>query len=354
MPTILVVDDSLSVRKVAERMLKEAGLEVALAANGEEAIAWLSTNTPNLVIADVIMPDKSGFEVCAFVRAQASLSNTPVLLISGFVDDEVTRQAEACRADGVIKKPFQGASLRERVLDLLSARKEQEVPAAASAPELVLEMPALAPKPEITIPVAPPVPAPAPAPELVLEMPALAPESEITIPVAPPVPAPAPAPELVFEMPALAPEPEITLPSAPPIPAPAPVVRAAPAAPVAMPALQLAGEVRALHETIQRLEARVADQGINLVRLEQQLQASRESATEAIKKISEMEQTVQAFRDNADRAVTQVHGLEARLAEEEKQSAELRTRLADLEPAAASAKQLLQMLAEFARQTIKP
>ena len=291
MPIILVVDDSLSVRKVAERMLKEAGLEVALAANGEEALAWLSANTPNLVIADVIMPDKSGFEVCAFVRDQASLANTPVLLISGFVDDEVTRQAEACRADGVIKKPFQGASLRERVLDLLSARKEQEAPAAAPAPELVLEMPALAP------------------------------------------------------------EPELTLPSAPPIPVPAPVVRAAPAAPGAIPAVQLAGEVRALHETIQRLESRVAEQGINLIRLEQQLQASRESAAEAIK---EMEQSVQTFRDNADRAVAQVQGLEARLAEEEKQSAELRARLADLEPAAASAKQLLQMLAEFARQTIKP
>lgn len=317
MPTILVVDDSLSVRKVAERMLKEAGLEVALAANGEEAMAWLSANHPDMVIADVIMPDKSGFEVCAFVRAQAGLANTPVLLISGFVDDEVTRQAEACRADGVIKKPFQGASLRERVMDLLSARKEQEVPAAAP----------------------------------VLAMPALAPEPEITLHVATPAPVPAPAPELVLEMPALAPEPEITLPSAPPIPAPAPVVMAAPAAPVAMPALQLAGEVRALHETIQRLEGRVAEQGMNLIRLEQQLQASRESATEAIK---EMEQTAQTFRDNADRAVTQVQGLEARLAEEEKQSAELRTRLADLEPAAASAKQLLQMLAEFARQTIKP
>ena len=79
MPIILVVDDSLSVRKVAERMLREAGLDVALAANGEDAMTWLSGNQPDLVIADVIMPDKSGFEVCAFVRAQASLANTPVL-----------------------------------------------------------------------------------------------------------------------------------------------------------------------------------------------------------------------------------------------------------------------------------
>ena len=160
MPRILVADDSLSVRKVAERMLTEAGLEVALAANGEEAMLWMSTNQPDLVIADVIMPDKSGFEVCAYVRAQAHLANTPVLLISGFVDDEVTRQAEVCRADGVVKKPFQGAALREQVLSLLSTRKEQETLAAAPAPTpvaaapaaiVMIEMPVFAPEPELTL-----------------------------------------------------------------------------------------------------------------------------------------------------------------------------------------------------------
>ena len=159
MPIILVADDSLSVRKVAERMLTEAGLDVALAANGEEAINMVSAKKPDLVIADVIMPDKSGFEVCAYIRAQANLANTPVLLVSGFVDDEVTRQAEACRADGVIKKPFQGASLRERVMELLSARKEPEVQAAA--PELVLEVPVASPEPALTLQVEPPSPAPA-------------------------------------------------------------------------------------------------------------------------------------------------------------------------------------------------
>lgn len=313
MPTILVADDSLSVRKVAERMLREAGLEVALAANGEEAMAWMSTNQPDLVIADVIMPDKSGFEVCAFVRAQANLANTPVLLISGFVDDEVTRQAAACRADGVIKKPFQGASLREQVMAMLSARKEQAVPAAAP----VLEMPVIAPEPEITLPVVPPVPAT--APELVLEVPVIAPELEIALPVMPPSPVPAPAP----------------------VAAPMPVTATA----------QMEEETQALRAATQGLEARVAEQEKGLAQLERQLQTFRESTTQALK---EMEQKLQTFRDSADRAVTQVQGLEARLAEEEKQSAELRKRLAELEPAAASAKQLIQMLAEFARHALKP
>ena len=139
MPTILVVDDSLSVRKVAERMLIEAGLEVAAVSSGEEALDWLSTKRPDLVIADVIMPDKSGFDVCAFVRSNAALADTPVILVSGFVDEELTRQAEACRADGIIKKPFQGAALRERVLHLLSARKAQ--PPGAPAEDLGRPMP---------------------------------------------------------------------------------------------------------------------------------------------------------------------------------------------------------------------
>lgn len=259
MPTVLIADDSLSVRKVAERMLTEVGLEVTLAANGEEAMSMASAKQPDLIITDVIMPDKSGFEVCAYIRAQANLANTPVLLVSGFVDDEVTRQAEACKADGVIKKPFQGAMLRERVMELLASRKAPEAPAAAVAPELVLELPVAAP------------------------------------------------------------EPATTFQAAPAAPAPAPVAMAAPAAPLAISAMQLAGEVRTLHETIQRLEGRVAEQEKALAELERQLHAFKESTTQAF---------------------TQVQSMEARLAE--------------LEPSAASAKQLLQALAEFARQTIKP
>lgn len=323
MPTILVADDSLSVRKVAERMLTEAGLDVALAANGEEAMNWMSTNRPDLVIADVIMPDKSGFEVCAYVRAQANLANTPVLLVSGFVDDEVTRQAEACRADGVVKKPFQGASLRERVMALLSTRKEQEALVAAPAPVVIA------------------------AAEAVIEMPVSAPELEITFHAAPPSPAPAP------------------------IASPAAMAAPATAAP---PAAQFEEEVRILRETMQRLEGRVAEQEKGLAHLERQLQAFRESTTQAFKEVSDggrvdalqkrlmeqesrnaqLEQTIQAFRENAAQAITQVQDMEARLAEEEKQSAELRKRLAALEPAAASAKQLLQTLAEFARHALTP
>jgi CheY-like chemotaxis protein len=132
MPNVLVADDSIAVRKVAERLLIEAGFGVTLAANGEEALAYLAKETPDLVVSDVIMPDKSGYEVCAFVRAQRALANTPVLLISGIVNDEVTKQAESCHADGVLKKPFQGTSLKDRVVELLAKRQGVAAPAAKS------------------------------------------------------------------------------------------------------------------------------------------------------------------------------------------------------------------------------
>jgi DNA-binding response OmpR family regulator len=133
MPKILVADDSIAVRKVAERLLTEAGLGVTLAANGEEALAYLAKERPDVVVSDVIMPDKSGYEVCAFVRGHATLASTPVLLISGIVNHEVTKQAESCRADGVLKKPFQGTSLKDRVLELI-ARQQETAPASVARP----------------------------------------------------------------------------------------------------------------------------------------------------------------------------------------------------------------------------
>jgi CheY-like chemotaxis protein len=152
MPKILIADDSIAVRKVAERLLTEAGMGVTLAANGSEALALLGKDRPDLVVSDVIMPDKSGYEVCAFIRAQSNFADIPVLLISGIVNDEVSRQAESCKADGVLKKPFQGTSLKDRVLDLLMKRQLKQAPLPDPSPAHVSEeRPAVAGTPEPSI-----------------------------------------------------------------------------------------------------------------------------------------------------------------------------------------------------------
>jgi CheY-like chemotaxis protein len=162
MPKVLVADDSIAVRKVAERLLTEAGMSVTLAANGEEAIACLAKDRLDMVVSDVIMPDKSGYEVCAFVRGNASIATIPVLLISGIVNDEVTKQAESCRADGVLKKPFQGTSLKDKVMELLAKRQTS----AAPPPDF---KPAAAPiQPPLSTPIMGLRPAPASTPAPVL------------------------------------------------------------------------------------------------------------------------------------------------------------------------------------------
>ena len=78
------------VRKVAERLLTEAGMGVTLAANGSEALALLAKDRPDprgVRDADRLT---SGYEVCAYVRGQADLADLPVLLISGIVNDEAS------------------------------------------------------------------------------------------------------------------------------------------------------------------------------------------------------------------------------------------------------------------------
>lgn len=145
MPRVLVADDSIAVRKVAERLLKEAGLSVTLAANAEEAITLLEHDPPDIVVSDVIMPDKSGYEVCGYVRSHSKFATIPVLLISGIVNDDVTKQAESCRADGVLKKPFQGTSLQDRVSALLHKRQPAEPSSTPpSAQPVVSPLPKLA------------------------------------------------------------------------------------------------------------------------------------------------------------------------------------------------------------------
>jgi len=76
MPRVLVVDDSLSVRKMVERALEMKGFEVLAAASGTEAMERLDSAMPDLVVCDVVMPDVDGYRICEFVRAHPTLSET--------------------------------------------------------------------------------------------------------------------------------------------------------------------------------------------------------------------------------------------------------------------------------------
>jgi CheY-like chemotaxis protein len=116
---VLVADDSITVRKLVEHVLEARGVRVLSAPSGTDAIEQIERERPDLIISDVVMPDKSGYEICTFVREHPELSSTPVLLISGVLNAAVREQAARVQSDGVIGKPFSASELGQKVDHLL-------------------------------------------------------------------------------------------------------------------------------------------------------------------------------------------------------------------------------------------
>jgi CheY-like chemotaxis protein/predicted regulator of Ras-like GTPase activity (Roadblock/LC7/MglB family) len=135
MAKVLVVDDSLSVRKVVERALVGRQIEVVCAATGSEALERIEHDEPDVVVCDVVMPDRDGYEICDFVKRHPRLAGTPVLLMSGIVNDEVRERAARVQSADVLSKPFAADDLL-RKLDGLLAAAPRPVPAspAVAAP----------------------------------------------------------------------------------------------------------------------------------------------------------------------------------------------------------------------------
>src|SRR5262249_36174136 len=119
MPKVLIVDDSLTVRKVVERILESRQLEVLQASLGTEAIERIQRDQPDLVVCDVLLPDKEGYEVCQFVKSDPRLVRTPVLLISGIVNAAVLDRAARAGSARGMRKPFSADELAGKVGDLL-------------------------------------------------------------------------------------------------------------------------------------------------------------------------------------------------------------------------------------------
>jgi CheY-like chemotaxis protein/predicted regulator of Ras-like GTPase activity (Roadblock/LC7/MglB family) len=147
MPKVLVVDDSLSVRKVVERALAGRHIEVVSAATGSEALERIEREAPDVIVCDVVMPDRDGYEICEFVKRHPTLSRTPVLLMSGIVNDEVRERAARVQSADVLSKPFAAEDLLRKLDALLAPVRREEPP-----PLVIEERPPM-------VAVAPPIPA---------------------------------------------------------------------------------------------------------------------------------------------------------------------------------------------------
>src|SRR6266436_4640466 len=136
MPKVLVVDDSLSVRKVVQRALESRRIEVLSAASGTEALEQIGREAP----------DMDGYQICDFVKKHPTLGHTPVLLISGIVNGTVLERAAKVRSDDVMRKPFAAEELLQRIESFLNAQSRtpsaSPLPAAPATVTAPVERPA--------------------------------------------------------------------------------------------------------------------------------------------------------------------------------------------------------------------
>ncbi len=128
---ILIVDDSVSVRKALERLLSPRQYSVLSASSAEHAMELIANDVPNLIIADVVMPNMNGFELTSRLKSLDRFRHVPILLISGIVDSAVTAQAKEAGAEGVVSKPFTPEDLFPRIDAALA--KSGQAQAAAQA-----------------------------------------------------------------------------------------------------------------------------------------------------------------------------------------------------------------------------
>jgi len=118
-PTIvMVVDDSVTVRKVTSRLLERNGMEVVTAKDGLDAVAQLQDHKPDIILLDIEMPRMDGFEVASFVRHDDSLRNTPICMITSRTGQKHRDRALALGVNEYLGKPFQETELLETITRL--------------------------------------------------------------------------------------------------------------------------------------------------------------------------------------------------------------------------------------------
>ncbi len=120
---LLLADDSVTIQRVIELTFADEDIQVLAVGDGKKAIASIQSDRPDIVLADVGMPERDGYEVASFIKTTAELSHIPVLLLTGAFEPIDEARARAVGCDGVLVKPFEPQMVINRVKDLLAGRR---------------------------------------------------------------------------------------------------------------------------------------------------------------------------------------------------------------------------------------
>ena len=121
MSRILLADDSPHAQRMGELILREEGYEVVTITDGATVLLRLRDVDPDLILVDVTMPTKSGYEICEYVKTSQRHLHTRVVLVAGALDLVDEQEVLRVGADGVLKKPFEASVVLETVKPLLHA-----------------------------------------------------------------------------------------------------------------------------------------------------------------------------------------------------------------------------------------
>jgi chemosensory pili system protein ChpA (sensor histidine kinase/response regulator) len=123
----LVVDDSITVRRVTQRLLERNGMRVLTARDGVDAMEMLQEHTPDIILLDIEMPRMDGYEVATQVRADPRLAAIPIIMITSRVGEKHRARAIEIGVDDYLGKPYQEAQLLEAIEPLIARRREQHL-----------------------------------------------------------------------------------------------------------------------------------------------------------------------------------------------------------------------------------
>ncbi len=121
--TLLLADDSVTIQRVIELTFADEDVQVVPVSDGDQAIALLEASPPDIVLADIGMPGKNGYEVAQYMKRSPRLARIPVVLLTGAFEPVDQARLEEAGCDGVLAKPFEPQLVIARVKDLLSRAK---------------------------------------------------------------------------------------------------------------------------------------------------------------------------------------------------------------------------------------
>jgi CheY-like chemotaxis protein len=117
---ILLADDSLTIQKVVELTFSDSDYDLVCVGNGLRALEKVREDRPDLILADVVMPEKNGYEVCEAIKGDPATSRMPVILLTGTFEPFDRQRAERIGADAIVSKPFDSQQLLRQVEALLA------------------------------------------------------------------------------------------------------------------------------------------------------------------------------------------------------------------------------------------